>query len=130
MSRDRNQRHQRPRPRSDGECEWVEDFLLEIVWLCLVLVGLLLLLSGSGLRVTFVEHAPAHGRDDHAAGELDDGQGYAEEVENSDAEELDDGEKNDVVDGDAARKLAIGGLRLVADQAEDDQRRAQRIDER
>ena len=95
-----------------------------------VLVGLLLLSSGIGASVTLVEHAPAHGGDDDTAGELDDRQGDAEEIQDGETEELDDGEKDDVIDGNSASQMAIYRGWGIADEAEEDKGRAERIDKR
>jgi hypothetical protein len=85
---------------------------------------------GIGAGAGLVQHTPAHGRDDHAARELDDGQRDAEEIEDGRAQQLENRKENDVVDGDAARQGAKDLGRRIADQAEKDQGGAERVDQR
>src|ERR1700722_3930194 len=94
------------------------------------LSSLLLLVARAGAGAALVEHAPAHGRNDHATGELDDGQRYAEETEDGCTCQLKDSEEDNVVDGDAAREGAKNVRRRIADQPEEDQRGAERVDQR
>src|SRR6266576_1698288 len=58
------------------------------------------------------------------------GMGDAEEAEDGRTDELDDGEEDDGVDGDFAGKGAVGVDGGVPDQAEEDERRAEGVDER
>src|SRR6202040_1919207 len=64
-------------------------------------------LFGVRLRVLLIQERPSHGGDDKAAGDLDDGEGDAEEGEDGGTDEVDDGEEEDGVDGDSASERAI-----------------------
>src|ERR1700733_16144497 len=99
------------------------------VWFA-ALPGLFLLVARARAGVALVEHSPAQGRDDHATGELDDGQRYAEEAEDGCPCQLKDSEEDNVVDCDAAREGAKNIWRRIADQPEKDQRGAERVNQR
>ena len=61
---------------------------------------------------------------------LDDGQRDAKEAQDRGADEIDDGEEQDGVDGDASRQGAIDGDGRSANEAKEDERRAEGIDQR
>ena len=63
-------------------------------------------------------------------GELHDGQRDTEESEECGADELDDREEDDGIDGDSAGEGAVGVGGCVADETEEDERGAQGVDER
>ena len=94
----------------DGEGEGVEDLLAQVVGK----VAELDLRGGLHLfRTEFggllIEQAPGDGGDDQAAGDLDDGEGDSEEAEQGGAGQVDGDEKQDGVDGDAARERVVNG---------------------
>src|ERR1700722_5126914 len=93
-------------------------------------IGLLLLFSGIGACISFVQHGPAHGCDYDATGKLDDGQGDAEEFEDGGTEQFYDCEENYVIDCDSARQRAIHLWGRIGGQPEKDQGRPEWIDQR
>jgi len=109
----------------DGEGEGVKGFLLEAVNLGrgdggngVSGIGFLL----TGCAVLLVQERPADHGDNDSSGDLHDGQGDPEEAEQRRADELDDGEEDDGVDGDFAGEGAIGLDGSVSDEAEEDER--------
>src|ERR1700733_1442752 len=87
-------------------------------------------LFGVWMCVGLIEHRPAdHGEHD-AAGELHDGKRDAKEAKERGADELDDGEEDDGVDGDPAGEAAVDSGRGAPDEAEEDNRGAEWDDER
>ena len=94
------------------------------------MTGLLLFVAGAGAGARLIQHTPAHSRNDHAAGELDDGQRDAEEIEDGCAQQLKNRKENDVVDGDAAREGVKDPGRRIANEAEKNQGGAERVDQR
>jgi hypothetical protein len=84
----------------------------------------------AGGAVFLVEQGPADHSEDDTAGELHGGQSDAEEGENGGADEFDDGEEDDGVDGDPAGEGTVGVDGRVADETEEDQRGAKRVDHR
>jgi len=94
------------------------------------LAGLLLFVAGTGAGARLIQHTPAHSRNNNAARELDDGQRDSKEIEDGCAQQLKNHKENDVVDCDAARERVENLGRRIADEAEKDQRGAERIDQR
>jgi len=115
----------------DGKGERIEGFVLQAVDLvlgdgrdgCFSLLGV-------GGAVFLVQQRPADHRDYDAAGDLHDGKRDAEEGEEGGADEFDDGEEDNCVDGDAAGEGAVGVDWRSADEAEEDERGAEGVDER
>ena len=80
--------------------------------------------------VLLIQQRPADHGDDDAAGDLHDGEGDAEEAQEGGADEFDDGEEDDGVNGDAASEVTVGLDRSSTDQAKEDERRSEWVDER
>jgi hypothetical protein len=115
----------------DGEGERIERLLLQLRDLCLGdgghgCVGLL----RAGGAVFLVQQPPTDHRDHDSAGDLDDGERDAEEAKYRRANQLNDGEEDDGIDGDFAGQCAIGLNGRGADEAEEDQGGAERVDQR
>ena len=119
------------RAGSDGKGEGIEGLALEVGDLGAVMAGTAVVDVFRVRRAFFlVEERPADHGDDDAAGDLHDWQGDAEEGEKGRADEFDDGQEDDGVDGDAACERAVGVDGGAADQAEKDQGGAEWVDER
>ena len=110
------------------ECERIEGLLVErldvrnrslILFFLLMCVGALL-----------IEQRPSHGGQHEATGHLDDGKRHAKKGEEGRSDEFDNQEKENGIDGDPASQAAIDLGRRCADQAIEDQRRAERIYQR
>jgi len=91
--------------------------------------------AGGGLfgvwrGVLLVEERPADHGDDDAARDLHDRQGDSEEGEQRGADQLDDTQKDNGVNGDAACEGTVGVDGGQADQPEKDEGGAERVDER
>jgi hypothetical protein len=118
----------------DGEGEGIEGLLLKAAELCpgdgrsSGVGGVSLVLAGAA--VLLVQERPADHGDDDSAGDLHDGQRDAEESEKCGADELDNSEEDDGIDGDSAGEGVEGVDGSVSDEAEEDERGTERIDER
>jgi len=113
------------------KCVWVKGLLFQIFRARFVTdIRLFLLVPRVGGCVFLIEHRPPHGGDNDAAGELNDGQRDAKEVEDARAEQFNNGQKDDVIDGDSAGKGVIDLWGRIAYQAEEDQSGPERIDQR
>ncbi len=110
----------------DRECEWVEDFFAELaVNGAGNDVG-----CGGGLRVLLVEQAPSHGSEDEASGDLDHRERDSKKSEEGRADQFNDQKEEYGADGDGAGEVAIYGIGGGAYEAEEDEGRSERIDNR
>src|ERR1700761_1750342 len=82
-----------------------------------------------GTAVLLIEEIPGDHCDDDASGDLNDGKRDAEEAEQIRTNEFDNGEEDDGIDGDAACEPAKDVYRSGADETEEDECRAEGVDE-
>ena len=76
------------------------------------------------------KHRPPHRCKNQPARDLDDVQRDAEEMKDRRAKQRDDRKEDGIVDGDLARQHAIRARRSLAHQAKEDERGANRINQR
>ena len=109
----------------DGEGERVEDFLFKSA------VGVLrdFALGAVGRGVLLIEEGPTHGGENEASGDLHDGQGDTEEVQDGSANHFDDEQEDCCANGDLESELFEDGGWGVADEAKEDECRADGVDD-
>jgi hypothetical protein len=121
------------RASSDGKGEGIEGLFLEAVDFCpgdggsssICSVGLFL----AWVAIFLVQERPTNHGEDDATGDLHDRQRDAEEAEKSRANKFDNSEEDDGIDGNSAGERTVGVGRSVSNEAEEDQRGPERVDD-